>query len=68
MVLIDTAGLRKRGRMREDVEHYSQIRALQAAERSDVALVVADATEGLTDADISARSTAPPAPTARPCW
>ncbi len=54
VVLIDTAGLRKRGRMREGVEHYSQIRALQAAERSDVALVVADATEGLTDADLSA--------------
>jgi GTP-binding protein len=54
VVLIDTAGLRKRGRMREDVEHYSQIRALQAAERSDVAIVVADATEGLTDADLSA--------------
>jgi GTP-binding protein len=54
VVLIDTAGLRKRGRMQEDVEHYSQIRALQAADRSDVALVVADATEGLTDADLSA--------------
>jgi GTP-binding protein len=54
LILIDTAGLRRRGRMREDVEHYSQIRALQAAERSDVALVVADATEGLTDADLSA--------------
>ncbi len=54
VILIDTAGLRKRGRMREDVEHYSQIRALQAAERSDVAIVVADATEGLTDADIAA--------------
>ena len=54
VVLIDTAGLRKRGRMRDDVEHYSQIRALQAAERSDVAMVVADATEGLTDADLGA--------------
>ena len=31
--------------MREGVEHYSQVRALQAAERSDVAIVVADATE-----------------------
>ena len=40
--------------MREDVEHYSQIRALQAAERSDVAIVVADATEGLTEADLAA--------------
>jgi GTPase len=54
VVLIDTAGLRRRGQMREDVEHYSQIRALQAAERSDVALVVCDATEGLTDSDLSA--------------
>ena len=54
VVLIDTAGLRKRGQMREGVEHYSQIRALQSAERSDVALVVADATEGLTESDLSA--------------
>jgi GTPase len=54
MVLTDTAGLRKRNRMRDDVEHYSQIRAIQAAERSDVALVVCDATEGLTDADLRA--------------
>ena len=54
VVLIDTAGLRKRGRMREGVEHYSQVRALQAAERSDVAIVVADATEGLTEADLAA--------------
>ncbi len=54
VVLIDTAGLRKKGRMREGIEHYSQIRAIQAAERSDVALVVADATEGLTESDLSA--------------
>jgi GTPase len=54
VVLIDTAGLRRRGQMSEDVEHYSQIRALQSAERSDVALVVADATEGLTEADLGA--------------
>ncbi|WP_217923936.1 ribosome biogenesis GTPase Der [Miltoncostaea oceani] len=54
LVLIDTAGLRRRGQMAEDVEHYSQIRAIQAVERSDVALVVADATEGLTEADLSA--------------
>ena len=40
VVLIDTAGLRRRGQMRDGVEHYSQIRALQAAERSDVAIVV----------------------------
>jgi GTP-binding protein len=54
IILTDTAGLRKRGKMREDVEHYSQIRAIQAAERSDVALVICDATEGLTDADLRA--------------
>jgi GTP-binding protein len=54
VVLIDTAGLRRRGQMRDGVEHYSQIRALQSAERSDVALVVCDATEGLTDSDLSA--------------
>ena len=54
IVLTDTAGLRKRGRMRDDVEHYSQMRAIQAAERSDVALVICDATEGLTDADLRA--------------
>ncbi|HWH15423.1 MAG TPA: ribosome biogenesis GTPase Der [Miltoncostaeaceae bacterium] len=54
VVLTDTAGLRRRGRMREDVEHYAQLRALEAAQRSDVALVVADATEGITDADLRA--------------
>jgi GTP-binding protein len=54
VVLIDTAGLRRRGQMRDGVEHYSQIRALQSAERSDVAIVVCDATEGLTDSDLSA--------------
>ncbi len=54
VVLIDTAGLRRRGQMRDGVEHYSQIRALQSAERSDVAMVVCDATEGLTDSDLSA--------------
>jgi GTP-binding protein len=53
IVLIDTAGLRRRGKS-EAVERYSQIRAIQAAERSDVAIVVCDATEGVTDADLSA--------------
>jgi len=54
IVLIDTAGLRRRGRMRERVEQYSQMRALDAAARSDVAIVVADATEGITEADLAA--------------
>ncbi len=54
MVLIDTAGLRRRGRMRLRIEHYSQIRAIESAERADVAIVVADATEGITEADLAA--------------
>ncbi len=53
VALIDTAGLRRRGRS-GDVERYSQLRALQAADRSDVALVVCDATEGVTEADLAA--------------
>lgn len=53
VVLTDTAGLRKRGKTTEAVERYSHIRAVQAAERSDVAIVVCDATEGITDADLS---------------
>ena len=58
IVLIDTAGLRRRGRVSEDAEHYSQLRAIRAAERSDVALVVCDAVEGITDGDLSAASAA----------
>ncbi len=54
VVLIDTAGLRRRGRTSEDVERYSQMRALDAAERSDVAMVVCSAPEGLTDTDLAA--------------
>ena len=42
VVLIDTAGLRRRGRMRHRIEQYSQLRAIEAAERADVAIVVAD--------------------------
>ena len=52
VALIDTAGLRRRGRS-GDVERYSQLRALQAADRSDVALVVCDATEGVTETDLA---------------
>jgi GTP-binding protein len=54
VVLIDTAGLRRRGRMRLRIEQYSQIRAIESAERADVAIVVADATEGITEADLAA--------------
>jgi GTPase len=53
MKLIDTAGLRRPGkRTSTDVEYYSSLRALQALERSHVALVVVDANEGLVDLDL----------------
>ncbi len=50
-VLIDTAGMRKRGRINEDVERYSVVRALGAVDRADVCLVLIDATEGVTEQD-----------------
>ncbi len=53
IVLTDTAGLRKRGKTRESVERYSHLRAVQAAERADVAIVVCDAAEGITDSDLA---------------
>jgi GTP-binding protein len=51
VVLIDTAGIRRRGHIIPGVEQYSVLRALQAIERSDVALLVLDATDGLTAQD-----------------
>ena len=53
MSLVDTAGLRRPGkRTTTDVEYYSSLRAIKAMERSDVALVVVDASEGLVDLDL----------------
>jgi GTPase len=52
-VLVDTAGLRRKRRQRQGIEYYSELRALQAAERADVALVVVDASEGLVDQDLA---------------
>ncbi|OGO60168.1 MAG: ribosome biogenesis GTPase Der, partial [Chloroflexi bacterium RBG_19FT_COMBO_47_9] len=49
--LIDTAGIRRRGHITPGVEQYSVLRALQAIERSDVALLILDATSGLTAQD-----------------
>jgi len=51
VVLIDTAGIRRRGHITPGVEQYSVLRALQAIERADVALLVLDATDGLTAQD-----------------
>lgn len=50
-VLVDTAGIRKRGKVYEQTEKYSVLRALKALDRSDVALVVMDAQEGITEQD-----------------
>ncbi|MGE5123163.1 MAG: ribosome biogenesis GTPase Der [Acidobacteriaceae bacterium] len=51
ILLIDTAGIRRRGHIAPGVEQYSVLRALQAIERSDVVLLVLDATAGLTAQD-----------------
>jgi GTPase len=52
-VLVDTAGLRRKRRQRQGIEYYSELRALQAAERADVALVLVDSAEGLVDQDLA---------------
>jgi GTPase len=52
-VLVDTAGLRRKRRQRQGIEYYSELRALDAAERADVALVLVDASEGLVDQDLA---------------
>ena len=51
--LIDTAGIRRKGRVSEKLEKFSVIKALRALERCDVALIVLDAGEGVTEQDIS---------------
>jgi GTP-binding protein len=52
-VYVDTAGLRRKRRQRQGIEYYSELRALQAAERVDVALVLIDTSEGLVDQDLA---------------
>ena len=50
-VFIDTAGIRKKSKVEEDIEKYSVLRATMAIERSDVCLIMIDATEGVTEQD-----------------
>ena len=50
-VFIDTAGLRRKNKIKEEIERYSIIRAVSAVERADVVLMVIDATEGVTEQD-----------------
>jgi GTPase len=52
-VLVDTAGLRRKRRHRQGIEYYSELRALEAAERADVALVLIDSTQGVVEQDLS---------------
>ena len=51
VILIDTAGIRRRGRVAPGIEKYSVIRAVRAIQRADVALLLLDATEGVTEQD-----------------
>ena len=52
LVLVDTAGLRRQAKVGESIEYYTSLRSRRAAERADVALVVCDATEGITAQDL----------------
>jgi GTP-binding protein len=52
-VLVDTAGMRRKRRQRQGVEYYSELRAIRAAERADVALVLVDSSEGVVEQDLA---------------
>jgi GTPase len=51
--LVDTAGLRRKRKQRQGIDYYSELRALEAAERADIALVLIDASEGIVDQDLA---------------
>ena len=51
IVFVDTAGMRKRGKIDDSAEYYSLVRALRAIDDADIALLVVDATEGVTSQD-----------------
>lgn len=50
-IIIDTAGIRRKSKVSENVEYYSVVRAFKAVERCDVVLMLMDATEGITEQD-----------------
>ena len=52
-ILIDTAGVRKKGKVKEDIEFYSVLRSLRALEDSDVVIIVIDAERGLEAQDVN---------------
>jgi len=51
LVLVDTAGIRKAGKVQGSIEYYTVLRAVRAMERADVAMIIIDAAEGLLDGD-----------------
>ena len=51
-LLLDTAGIRRKGKVKHKLEKFSIVRALKGLERCDVALVMLDASEGITDQDV----------------
>ncbi len=53
IILVDTAGLRRRRSGQDPLDYYSEVRALQAAERADVAILLVDASEGVRENDLS---------------
>ncbi|HEV2106725.1 MAG TPA: ribosome biogenesis GTPase Der, partial [Thermomicrobiales bacterium] len=52
LTLVDTAGIRRRGRVEHGIEHFSVIRSMRAIDRADMVLMVIDATEGFTAQDL----------------
>jgi GTP-binding protein len=52
-VFVDTAGMRRKRRHRQGIEYYSELRALDAAERADIALVLVDTSEGFVEQDLA---------------
>ena len=52
-VLVDTAGMRRKRKHRQGIEYYSELRALEAANQADVALVLVDASEGVVEHDLT---------------
>ncbi|MFZ1993120.1 MAG: GTPase, partial [Solirubrobacteraceae bacterium] len=52
LILVDTAGIRRQAKVGESLEYYTALRSRRAAERADVALVVCDATDGVTTQDL----------------
>ncbi len=53
MVLVDTAGIRKKGKVRENIEFYSVMRSIKAIEECDVCVIMVDATQGVESQDLN---------------